>query len=329
MNPIPFPHSSENDLKRSQNLLMNHKVTQAEALLRQSLEHQYDIRIFSELIAIYLDQKDSEALKQLWQGYPASTDDLIQSTSLAKSYIESQSLMPYHSQSLLALYALKDHYADTELLSSINFAINRFRQIESLETMLDTLDLSTDNPEDIIQLFTQKTNLSFQQILQYLRQSNHLNVPALLRQILLLESLDNYHKSFILEWFIQNQAPTKLELYWFGEKIEVDTSKLSMLSENPQYLQGYEYFHNFFDQFDPHLAESTFDIFQYSSRSFYPQLDEWQNYLPTWLNQLFQHQSFMPGTIQNESTTAQHFSRILKDYAVFFLEQETTHPEGQ
>lgn len=329
MNPIPFPHSSENDLKRSQNLLMNHKVAQAEAILRQSLEHQYDMSIFNELVAVYLDQKDHKAIKQLWQDYPSSTDDLIQSTSLAKSYIESQALMPYRSQSLLTLYSLKDHYADTELLSSINFAIERFRQIESLESILDTLNLSTDNPDDIFQQFTQKTNLSLQQILQYLRQSNHENLPALMQQLLLLESLDNYNKSFILEWFIQNQAPTDLELYWFGERIEVNTSKLSMLSENPQYLQGYEYFHNFFDQFDPHLAESTFDLFQYSARSFYPQLDEWQNYLPTWLNQLFQHQSSTPGTIQNESTTARHFSRILKDYAVFLLEQEATHPEGQ
>lgn len=329
MNPIPFPHSSENDLKRSQNLLMNHKVAQAELILRQSLEHQYDMSIFNELVAVYLDQKDHKAIKQLWQDYPSSTDDLIQSTSLAKSYIESQALMPYRSQSLLTLYSLKDHYADTELLSSINFAIERFRQIESLESILDTLNLSTDNPDDIFQQFTQKTNLSLQQILQYLRQSNHENLPALMQQLLLLESLDNYNKSFILEWFIQNQAPTELELYWFGEKIEVDTSKLSMLSENPQYIQGYEYFHNFFEQFDPHLAESTFDLFQYSARSFYPRLGEWKDYLPTWLNQLFQHQSFMPVTIQNESTTAHHFSRILKDYAAFLLEQEATPPEGQ
>lgn len=329
MNPIPFPHSSENDLKRSQNLLMNHKVAQAEALLRQSLEHQYDISIFNELVAIYLDQKEREALKQLWQDYPASTDDFIQSSSLAKSYIESQALMPYRSQSLLVLYALKDHYADTELLSSINFAIERFRQNESLEAMLDKLNLSTDNPDDIFQQFTQKTNLSLQQILQYLRQSNHENLPALMQQLLLLESLDNYNKSFILEWFIQNQAPTELELYWFGERIEVNTSKLPMLSESSQYLHGCEIFQDFFDQFDPHLAESTFDLFQYSARSFYPKLGEWQDYLPTWLNQLFQHQSSKSDTIQNDLTTAQHFSHILNDYAAFLLEQGVTPPEGQ
>lgn len=329
MNPIPFPHSSENDLKRSQNLLMNHKVAQAELILRQSLEHQYDMSIFNELVAVYLDQKDHKAIKQLWQDYPSSTDDLIQSTSLAKSYIESQALMPYRSQSLLTLYSLKDHYADTELLSSINFAIERFRQIESLESILDTLNLSTDNPDDIFQQFTQKTNLSLQQILQYLRQSNHENLPALMQQLLLLESLDNYNKSFILEWFIQNQAPTDLELYWFGERIEVNTSKLPMLSETSQYLHGCEIFQDFFDQFDPHLAESTFDLFQYSARSFYPKLDEWRDYLPTWLNQLFQHQSSKSGTIQNDPTTAQHFSHILNDYAAFLLEQEATPPEGQ
>lgn len=329
MNPIPFPHSSENDLKRSQNLLMNHKVAQAEAILRQSLEHQYDMSIFNELVAVYLDQKDHKAIKQLWQNYPSSTDDLIQSTSLAKSYIESQALMPYRSQSLLTLYSLKDHYDNTDLLSSINFAIDRFRQIESLETMLDTLDLSFDLPEATIQPFTQKTNLSLQQVLQYLRQSDHVNLPALLQQILLLESLDNYNKSFIVEWFIQNQAPTELELYWFGKKIEVDTSKLPMLSESSQYLHGCDIFQDFFDQFDPHLAESTFDLFQYSARSFYPKLDEWQDYLPTWLNQLFQHRSSKSGTIQNNLITAQHFSHILNDYAAFLLEQGVTPPGGQ
>ena len=273
-NITDLPNNHENYYRKACNYLEKGQLDQALQLFEKSYESQVNLPAFIEIIYLAINFQHLDKLINYWQKFMPKFNSklLLQSTELLNCWITSAQYL--YSRNNYQAY-LNDLLLESNDESNTQLIKQALKSINGMTQQLQTLsELNPRELQEYLSIIHQEHPFELLKVLKLVYQEFQPQFYHVFDIILQNPNVENYIKSDILHFMIQNPNKDTIEMQWFHQQKSISLKDLQPYHQSTLFQTTIKNIQAFHEKHNPHLYESVLEQFTLQAMVFYPFIDE-------------------------------------------------------